>query len=64
MRSLGKVFRCSLKDTGFIKSTKSDLRGCLRTVDKSRLPGKFNLPRILWSLLIYEEPMMLVEGFE
>lgn len=67
VKSLGKVFSCSLKDTDSIKATISDLERWLRTVDKSGIPGKFKawiyqhgiLPRILWPLLIYEVPMAL-----
>lgn len=41
-------------------------------VDKSGLPGKFKawiyqhgiLPHLLWTLLIYEVPITIVEGFE
>jgi len=72
VKSLGKVFNCSLKDTNSIKATRADLEGWLRAVDKSGHLGRFKvwvyqhgiLPRILWSLLIYEVPMMVVEGFE
>ncbi|XP_059199347.1 uncharacterized protein LOC131979398 [Centropristis striata] len=72
VKSVGKVFTCSLKDADSIKATSADLEGWLRTVDKSGLPGRFKawvyqhgiLPRILWPLLIYEVPMTVVEGFE
>lgn len=72
VKSLGKVFNCSLDDRDSIKVTSADLEGSLTTVDKSGLPGRFKawiyqhvfLPRILWPLLIYEVPMTVVEGFE
>lgn len=72
VKSLGKVFNCSLKDADSIKATSADLESWLRSVDKSDLPGRFKawvyqhgiLPRILWPLLIYEVPMTVVEGFE
>ncbi|KAK0146299.1 hypothetical protein N1851_014401 [Merluccius polli] len=62
VKSLGKVFNCSLNDRGSIKATSAE----------SGLPGRFKawvyqhgiLPRILWPLLIYEVPMTVVEGFE
>ncbi|XP_038154112.1 uncharacterized protein LOC119791846 [Cyprinodon tularosa] len=72
MKSLGKVFNCSLRDTAAINATNQDLEAWLATVDKSGLPGKFKawvyqhgiLPRILWPLLVYEVPISTVEGFE
>ncbi len=72
VKSLGKVFNCRLKDRDSIKANVADLEGWLRTVDKSRLPGRFKafvyqhgiLPRILWPLLIYKVPMTVIEGFE
>ncbi|XP_029359637.1 uncharacterized protein LOC115044643 [Echeneis naucrates] len=72
VKSLVKVFNCSLKDADSIKATSADLEGWLRTVDKSGLPGGFKawvyqhgiLPRILWPLLIYEVSMTVMEGFE
>ncbi|XP_067284127.1 uncharacterized protein [Pseudorasbora parva] len=72
VKSLGKVFDCSLKDTAAIHATNIELEGWLAAVDKSGLPGKFKawiyqhgiLPRILWPLLIYEVPISTIEGFE
>ncbi|XP_075313231.1 uncharacterized protein LOC142373743 [Odontesthes bonariensis] len=72
VKSLGKIFDCSLKDTASIRATNEQLDGWLTAVDKSGLPGKFKawvyqhgiLPRILWPLLVYEFPMSTVEGFE
>lgn len=71
MKSLGKVFNCSLNDRDSIKATSADLEGWLRTVDRSGLPERFKawiyqhriLPRILWALLIYEVPMTVIESF-
>ncbi|XP_067280778.1 uncharacterized protein [Pseudorasbora parva] len=72
VKSLGKVFDCSLKDTAAIHAPNIELEGWLAAVDKSGLPGKFKawiyqhgiLPRILWPLLIYEVPISTIEGFE
>lgn len=72
VKSLEKVFNCSLNDRESIKAASADLEGWLKTVDKSGPPGRFKawvyqhgiLPRILWPLLIYEVPMTVVEGFE
>ncbi|XP_053176235.1 uncharacterized protein LOC128359949 [Scomber japonicus] len=72
VKSLGKIFDCSLRDTASIRATNEQLDGWLKAVDKSGLPGKFKawvyqhgiLPRILWPLLVYEFPMSTVEGFE
>ncbi|KAJ3600351.1 hypothetical protein NHX12_031336 [Muraenolepis orangiensis] len=57
VKSLGKVFDCSLRDTTSIQSG---------------LPGKFKawvyqhgiLPRILWPLLVYAVPISTVETLE
>lgn len=72
VKSLGKMFNCSLKDAASIRATNEQLEGWLTTVDKSGLPGKFKawvyqhgiLPRILWPLLVYDFPISTVEGFE
>lgn len=72
VKSLGKVFDCSLKDTAAIQSINQELEAWLAKVDKSSLPGKFNawvfkhgiFPRILWPLMVYEVPISTVEGFE
>lgn len=55
MKSLGKVFDCSLRDAASTQATNQELEICLTTVDKSGLPGKFKawiynhgiLPQIL-----------------
>ncbi|XP_074527636.1 uncharacterized protein LOC141791255 [Halichoeres trimaculatus] len=72
VKSLGKMFDCSLKDAASIRATNKQLECWLTTVDKSGLPGKFKawvyqhgiLPRILWPLLVYDFPISTVEGFE
>lgn len=72
VKSLGKVFNCSLRDAASTQATNQDLGTWLATVDKSGLPGKFKawiyqhgiLPQILWPLLVYEVPISTVEGFE
>ncbi|XP_031418446.1 uncharacterized protein LOC105897391 [Clupea harengus] len=72
VKSLGKVFDCSLRDTTSIQSTCTELDGWLKSVDKSGLPGKFKawvyqhgiLPRILWPLLVYAVPISTVEILE
>ena len=64
VKSLGKVFDSSLRDTTSIQSTCTELDGWRKSVDKSGLPGKFKawvyqygiLPRILWPLLVYAVP--------
>lgn len=60
MKSLGKIFDSSLKDTASNKSTCEELDGWLKEVDKSGLPRKFKawiyqdgiIPRFLWHWLI------------
>ncbi|XP_069366366.1 uncharacterized protein [Paralichthys olivaceus] len=72
VKTLGKIFDSSLKDSAAIKQTKCDLATWLTTIDKSGLPGKFKawiyqhgvLPRILWPLLVYEVPITMVEALE
>ncbi|KAJ3605309.1 hypothetical protein NHX12_027358 [Muraenolepis orangiensis] len=72
VKSLGKVFDCSLRDTTSIQSTCTELDGWLKSVDNSGLPGKFKawvyqhgiLPRILWPLLVYAVPISTVETLE
>ena len=39
MKSLGKVFNCSLRDAASTKATNQDLETWLAVVDKSGLPG-------------------------
>ena len=41
VKSLGKVFDSSLRDTTSIQSTCTELDGWLKSVDKAGLPGKF-----------------------
>lgn len=41
IKSLGKFFDCSLRDTASIKNTREELEGWLNDVDKYDLPGKF-----------------------
>ena len=55
VKSLGKVFDCTLKDTTSIQSTCRELESWLKAIERSGLPGKFKawiyhhgvLPRIL-----------------
>ncbi|KAL1279063.1 hypothetical protein QQF64_025736 [Cirrhinus molitorella] len=72
IKSLGKFFGSSLRDTAATKSTCEELEGWLKDVDKSGLPGKFKawiyqhgiLPRILWPLLLYEFPITTISDLE
>ncbi|XP_028310814.1 uncharacterized protein LOC114468234 [Gouania willdenowi] len=72
VKSLGKVFDSSLRDTTSIQLTCTALDGWLKSVGKSGLPGKFKawvyqhgiLPRILWPLLVYAVPISTVESLE
>lgn len=55
-----------------LKADKEEPRSWLRSWDKSGLPGKFKawmyqygiLPRILWSLFIYEVPTTMIDWLE
>ncbi|XP_029943214.1 uncharacterized protein LOC115385372 [Salarias fasciatus] len=72
VKSLGKVFNSSLRDSDSLQKTKAELTSWLIAIDKSGLPGKFKtwiyqhgvLPRLLWPLLVYEVPMSTVETLE
>lgn len=72
VKSLGKVFNSSLRDSDALLQAKADLTSWLTAIDKSGLPGKFKtciyqhgvLPRLLWPLLVYEVPMSTVEMLE
>lgn len=69
VKSLGKVFNSSLRDSDALLQAKADLTSWLTAIDKSGLPGKFKtciyqhevLPRLLWPLLVYKVPMSTVE---
>lgn len=72
LKSLGKVFNCSLRDVVFTQATNQDMEAWLAVVDEYGLPGKFKawiyqhrkLPWIIWPLLVYEVPISTVGGFE
>lgn len=72
VKSLDKIYDCTLKDTAALQSTAEELGMWLTAVDKSGRPGKFNAwiyqhgisPRLLWPLLVYHMPMTTVECFE
>ena len=72
IKSLGKNFNGSLKDTAAKQKTIKDLEEWLTKIDKSGLPGRFKawlfqhavLPRILWPLLVYDIPITTMESLE
>ena len=72
VKSLGKIFNSSLKDTSSVHQLRIELREWLDAIDKTGLPGKYKawiyqhgvLPRLLWPLLIYEVPITAVESLE
>nr|XP_014269084.2 uncharacterized protein LOC106676625 [Maylandia zebra] len=72
VKSLGKLFDSSLKDSTAIQKANEELGAWLIKVDKSGLPGRFKawiyqhsiLPRILWPLLVYTVPITTVESLE
>ncbi len=72
VKSLGKLFDSSLKDSAAIQNSNKELGAWLTKVDKSGLPGRFKawiyqhsiLPRDLWPMLIYAVPMTKVESLE
>ena len=72
VKSLGKTFNSSLRDTNAFRATVSDLGLWLARIDKSGLPDRFKtwvhhyavLPRILWSLFVYDFPITIVEAMK
>ena len=72
VKSLGKIFDTTLRDTNAVRNAVGDLELWLIRVDKSSLPGRFNawtyqhavLPRILWPLFVYDSSMTIVEAME
>ena len=72
VKSLGKWFCSSLKDTPAINEACMELDSWMGKLDKSGLPGRFKawlfhhavLPRLLWPLQIYSVPMSAVEQLE
>ena len=69
VKSLSKIYDCTLKDTAALRVTSEELGTWLTVVDKSGLPGKFKgwiyqfaiWPRLLWPLLGYDVPITTVE---
>ena len=72
VKSLGRWYDCSLKDTkqnGYIKETAKE---GLVTINNTKLQGKFKvwilqfmlIPKLLWPLLIYEIGLSTVESIE
>ncbi|MCG8432275.1 MAG: hypothetical protein MJA29_14040, partial [Candidatus Omnitrophica bacterium] len=72
VKSLGRVYDATLKDTGAVQKTKEFAENGLNTIDKSCLIGKFKIwclqfmliPKLLWPLLIYEISTSTVESIE
>lgn len=72
MKSLGKIFEGSLKDTATLQQARSILTSWLSVINKSGIPVKFKVwiyqhrfrPRLLWPHLANEVPMTKVEGLE
>ena len=72
VKSLGRWYDCSLKDTkqnGYIKETAKE---GLVTINKTQVQGKFKvwilqfmlIPKLLWPLLVYEIGLSTVESIE
>ena len=72
VKSLGKRFDDSLKDTAAIQETKENLERWLNKIERSGLPGRFKawiyqnavLPNVLWQLTIDEFTSSSVEQLE
>ena len=72
VKSLGRWYDESLKDTNRGKETKRMSEEGLETIEKCGLPGKYKvwclqkmlIPKLLWPLLIYDIPTSTVEALE
>ncbi|KAK7886737.1 hypothetical protein WMY93_026358 [Mugilogobius chulae] len=72
VKSLGRWYDASLKDSVQIDQIKEDTNNGLKTIDKTLLPGRFKLwclqfgllPRLMWPLTIYDIPLYKVEKLE
>ena len=72
MKSLGKGFDHTLKDAVAFQETRDSVERWLNKIDRSDLSGRFKtwiyqhfvLPKILWSLAIYEFTSCNVEQLE
>ena len=72
VKSLGKWFDSTLRDTQNNKAVLDQVAEWMLKVEKSGLPGKYKawcfqhgvLPRLLWPLLVYEIPLTTVETME
>ena len=68
----GEMVYTSLKDTESITQMVIQGEEWMRKIDRSGLPGKYKawcyqhgvLPRLLWPLMIYDEPLTIVEKME
>ncbi|XP_052268321.1 uncharacterized protein LOC127869705 [Dreissena polymorpha] len=72
IKCLGKWFDSSLSDKANVERIRSQLQEGLKQIDKSALPGNFKawlfenalLPKLMWSLMLYEIPTSSVECLE
>ena len=72
VKSLGKWFDTSLKDTESITQMVIQGEEWMCKFDRSGLPGKYKawcyqhgvLPRLLWPLMIYDVPLPIVDKME
>ena len=66
VKSLGRIFDRTLRDTNAVQAAVDDLELWLAKGDKSGLPNRFKawvhqhvaLPRVLWSLFVHDSPIM------
>ena len=72
VKSLGRLYDASLKDTGRARETRVTTKAGLEKIDKCSLQGKYKvwifqhvfLPKLLWLLLIYDICTSKVERLE
>ncbi|CAM4625186.1 unnamed protein product [Leuciscus chuanchicus] len=72
IQCLGKQYDSSVKDSGNLTNTKTQLNTWLKAIEHSQLLGRFKvwcfqygiIPRLQWPFLLYDFPMSQVEGME
>lgn len=67
VKSLGKVFDCSLEDSASIQKTSKELKTWLSRVNKSGLPGRFKTwiyQHSILSQVVYSVPVTADEALE
>ncbi len=72
VKSLGRWYHATLKDSEQVDQLRQDTMCGLESINKTMLPGRLKLwclqfgllPRLMWPLTIYEVPISKVEKLE